>query len=342
MTLSVKLLFAASILTGFATGCDNKQNLPKCDSSAVKNQLLQVTASATNKNQFVIPAISSITTDKAKSHNQLLNCKTEITYQHQIYPLQKITQKYSYQVNTEYQITQVQSTKKDSEKFKKWLDGLPTVVSQQQTHSGILAVIQTRRVNKNNDLIQLLIKDSRVIKLNNRSDYSSITIDKRFIFGNQEIYLISAYYNDATDKIILHNFFLALESSSLIVSKPFAYLPGSIRIEKPDILLFNGLYKYPFAETGDTPVYKFQANKISLLSDSKPLSYYQQKFAVYTPTRIMKQIKNDGCLNGDQFYLSDICSAKISTYCFEFHAMRRPEQNKTFWLLKNMCQIQQY
>ena len=337
-------VIVVGIISAWAiTACSSKQNnLPKCDSSAVKSQLLQIASNNVPPNQFIQPAIIKIEEQRAVNHDALLSCKAQIAYQHKIYPPQTQIQDYSYQVNSEYQITQLQTEQKAAAKFKNWLASIPTVVSQQPTSDGVLAIIQTRKTNSNGDLIQLLVKDEQIIKLNNKADYSSITIDKRFILGNNEVYLVSAYYNDAREQTIAHSFFLNIESTAIKTSAPFMYLPGSIQIKKPDSLVFNGLYKYPFSEADDKSIYQYDNNKITLISDSKPLSYYQQKFANYTPEQILKQIKNDGCLNGDQFYLSDICSAKISTYCFEFHALRHPSTDKTYWLLKNMCQIQQY
>lgn len=336
-------ILTATIGIAMMAACSSKQNnLPKCDSNAVKSQLLQITANNVPPNQFIQPEIMKIEQEKPETDHDLLSCRTKIAYQHKIYPAQQLIQDYAYQVNSEYQIIQLQTTQQSTDKFKNWINNLPTVVSQQPTADGTLAIIQTRKTNSNGDLIQLLVKNNQIIKLNNKADYSSITIDKRFILQNSNVYLISAYYNDARDQTIAHNFFLSVESANISISKPFMYLSGSIQIKKPDSLIFNGLYKYPFSEPDDKSIYQYSNNKITLISDSKPLSYYQQKFASYTPQQILKQIKSDGCLNGDQFYLSDICNAKISTYCFEFHALRHPETDKTFWLLKNMCQIQQY
>lgn len=234
-------VIVVGIISAWAiTACSSKQNnLPKCDSSAVKSQLLQIASNNVPPNQFIQPAIIKIEEQRAVNHDALLSCKAQIAYQHKIYPPQTQIQDYSYQVNSEYQITQLQTEQKAAAKFKNWLASIPTVVSQQPTSDGVLAIIQTRKTNSNGDLIQLLVKDEQIIKLNNKADYSSITIDKRFILGNNEVYLVSAYYNDAREQTIAHSFFLNIESTAIKTSAPFMYLPGSIQIKKPDSLVLT-------------------------------------------------------------------------------------------------------
>ena len=333
---SFNKLIRVGLLTcslGLEVAC-TKSVAINCNDEIIQSQITQYVGLLIN-NQFITPKIITIKSLTSNLDDKK-SCSTEIEYHHQIFQITNLKQKYQYLVNNELQITKFITTTTQINQLKKWSAQQATISDWEKTDTGILAVIQTPRNGDN------LIFNHQKIKFPGKMTLTNITILQKFQIESQDIFLLAVNPIGTQDNDLPRNYFLSIiQSGKPRLSQGFDYKNNSARADESGIS-FNGINQLSFAEVNDLPSYRYTKNKLIKVSNSKPLAYYQKKFAKYTSVQILKQIKNDGCLNGDQFYLSDICSYKINSYCFEYHSITNPLKDKSFWLLNNMCQIQQY
>ena len=187
-----------------------------------------------------------------------------------------------------------------------------------------------------------MLLNQQLIKLPQGKNFSTITIDKKFTLGANDVFLLSAYYNDARDNGLNHNYFITIESvNRYTISDSFSYQDGSINQNESGIF-FSGFKQYAFAESNDYPIYQLESGNIQIIHPAHDLNYYRQKFSTQSAHQLIQKIKGDGCLNGDQFYLSDICARKVNSYCFQFNSIsNKAVKDKSYWLLNNMCKTQE-
>jgi hypothetical protein len=314
----------------------NKPEPLSCDSKETQINLLAYLENNNAGSSFVSAKIAN-----TGLVEDLLNCKASIQFTHSIYPEKDLAVNYIFQVGSSNKIKDLTFENKDeARKYESWIAALPNIISFQKSRYGILAVLQMPQVphTRHHNQMQQLTFNQNAIKFAHGTNYSSITIDKKFVIKDSDIYLISAYFNAEKDLSSDHNYFVSvLPGKNIQVSPPFSYVDGSMQ-QNADSITFTGINRKPYAESSDIPLFRFQNNQLSYLKSPKPDSYYKAKFAKITPEQILQQIKADGCLNGDQFYSSDICSSKVPSYCFKFHSISVPIKSKTYWLLKGMCQ----
>lgn len=301
-----------------------------CKDAQIQNNLLELTTSSFNNTQLNLNIIN-ITTLK-KFPDGAIKCQAVIDYTHKIISTEKYRLAYDFTLNHNGEITifTPHSTLKYND-YKTWLTQLPQLVSQQNSRGGNLSILQT--LDKNKSLQQLYL-NTNSIAFQGQKNASKITITQVINLANQDVFIFSINNAKLNNNA---NYLLAIHSESqLYISPKFTYQNINIDQSKSQIN-FLGARKFQFSESSDYQIYQFQNNQLKLIQTNRPLAYYQHKFSTLTAAQILAQIKSDGCLNGDQFYPSDICANNISTYCFKFNSMSKPQKNKPYWLLQNMC-----
>lgn len=304
---------------------------PHCKDESIQNSLLELTTPTINHAPLNL-GIINITTLK-NFPDGAINCQAIIDYTHKIIPTEKYRLAYNFTLNHDGQITAVtpQNVLKYN-KYKTWLTQLPQLVGQQNSRGGSLNILQT--LDKNKQVQQQLYLNANSIALQGQKNVNKITITQAINLANQDVFIFNINNAKLNNNA---NYLLAIHSESqLYISPKFTYQNINIDQSKSQIN-FLGARKYQFSESTDYPIYQFQNNRLKLIQTNRPLNYYQHKFATLTATQILVQIKADGCLNGDQFYSSDICANNISTYCFKFNSIDKPQKSKPYWLLQEMC-----
>jgi hypothetical protein len=125
------------------------------------------------------------------------------------------------------------------------------------------------------------------------------------------------------------------------VSPPFSYQENTLK-QSGDSIQFNGVNHQWYRESNDFPIYSYQNKELTIIRPQLADSYYQNKFSKMTAEQILKQVKSDGCLNGDQFYTSDICQQKKNRYCLEFKFIPVKNKSRVYTQLKQMCAPYQF
>lgn len=322
----------------------SKPKVVECNSTEIINNLIKnIKAENPTSTSYLNIEVESIHSENSP---YTLICHGTVSLKHTLFPEFHFKDEYTFEINKKQkQLADIEHVPNNISEYSNWLDKLPTIISLQKTQNGNLIIIQkTRQSNINSkNQIQQLYFDQQEIKLNGGSNYSTITIDKKFSMPNREVFLISTYYNSPKDQSINHHYLIGINRSGPIeISDSFSYQDGSIEHKDPNILTLKGINKLPFAESDDYPIYSYESAELIQTKSVKPDSYYHKKFASLSAKEILHEVKTDGCLNGDQFYLSEICDNKISTYCFKFNSMVKPRKDKAFWLLNNMCHINSY
>lgn len=297
----------------------------RCKDVPIQNELLKQNTALVNNSQVNLNVIK-ITTLK-KLSDDTINCQTLVNYTHKVIPSKKYLLTYNFTLNSDGKITALspQSNLKYIN-YKTWLAQLPQLINHQSSRGGSLDTLQTLDKNK---YLQQLYLNNNLISFQGQENFNKITIVQSITLANQDIFIFN---------INNSNYLLSIHSESQIyISPKFTYQNINIDQSKSQIRFF-GLRKYQFSESTDYPIYQFQNNQLKLIQTNRSLTYYQHKFSTTTAAQILTQIKSDGCLNGDQFYLSDICTDNISTYCFKFNSISKPQKTKPYWLLQNMCQ----
>ena len=318
------------------SACKEVDKPLRCGSANITQQILMQSKAKLPGASFIDESSSFI--DVTGGNKYEANCKVQINYQHNIFPEKSHQVTYRYQITANEQLKNLEFyNKQEALAYLEWIKALPNVVAYQKTHFGPLTVEQLEKHNDfTHNQIQIISFNNRLIKLPEDNLYSTITIDKKFILNHAEVFLISAYRNAENDNNSDHNYFLYVNSAeSILISPAFSYQKIS---QKNNILSFSGINQRSYAESGDVPIYEYNNGQLLIIKNRLPDSYYQQQFASLKPVQLLKTIKNDGCLNGDQFYLSAICSNKIADYCFKFKAIKTTKKDKSYWLLKQMCQ----
>ena len=331
-----KLNFISLIILISLSGCSRNQ-APSCAAPKITSQLLELAKLNTANANFLSESISNIQT-RANLQQRNLSCTATIHYHHSIFPEQDFASNYHYQVSATKLVSSFEyATGVDEVKFLQWFYALPNIVGYQKSRFGILAVLQLPEAAGSHNQIQQLSLNNTLINLSNENSYSTITLDKKFTLNATDVFLISAYYNSSNDRTSAHNYLVAIESSTKIaVTAAFSYQDGSLQQTAADSITFNGLRLHAYSESSDFPIYQFHNNQLRQVRTAQADSYYQRKFALLNANLILQQIKSDGCLNGDQFYSSDICMRRIPGYCFEFNSIT-PKKDNAYWLLKQMC-----
>lgn len=335
------LIFLSSVLGA----CSQSAKPLSCDSSSIEEQLIQATKLDSSIPLYVNAKVQAMSGSKKQNKPAILQCQATIQYSHNIFPEQNFLAEYSYGVNAEQQVVDINPINtKNTINFQNWIAKLPIVTSSQKIAAGNLVVIQLSSSSKAkaHNQIQELVLNQKLIKLPQGKNFSTITIDKKFPQNSTDIFLLSAYYNDARDNGLNHNYFITIESSTqYIVSQGFSYQDGSLN-QNESAIIFSGFKQYPFSESNDFPLYRLESGNIQVIRPAHDLNYYRHKFSSQTAHQLIQKIKSDGCLNGDQFYLSDICTRKISSYCFQFNSINNTAtKDKSYWLLNNMCKTQE-
>lgn len=336
------------LLSGVLGACSQSTKPLSCDDSSIEEQLIQATKLDSSIPLYVTAKVITMQSNnphQMPSNNIPLKCKVTIQYSHNIFPEQNFLTKYTYGVNKEQQVTAITPiSSKNTLDFQNWIAKLPIVTSSQKITAGNLVVIQlnSRAKTKTHNQIQQLALNQQLIKLPQGKNFSTITIDKQFTLNGNDVFLLSAYYNDARDNGLNHNYFVTIESATqYIISQSFSYQDGSMNQNESGIV-FSGFKQYPFSESNDFPIYRLESGNLQVIRPAHDLSYYRQKFSSQTAHQLIQKIKSDGCLNGDQFYLSDICARKVSSYCFQFNSIsNEAAKDKSYWLLNNMCKAQE-
>lgn len=253
---------------------------------------------------FVTESITVIQMNGGDKHK--VSCKVQINYQHNVFPEKNHQVNYTYQVLKDNQLLELSFyNKKEAKAYQQWINSLPNVIAYQKTRFGPLIIQQTEERNDftHNQIQKISFNDS-IIKPPKGNKYSTITIDKKFLLNHKEAFLISVYQNEENDNNSDHNYFLYINSAeSVQVSSVFSYQNIS---QKNNVLTFAGKNHRTYAESEDVPLYQYSAGQLFIVKEALPDSYYRHKFALLTPAQLLQQIRSDGCLNGDQFYLSDI------------------------------------
>ena len=302
-----------------------------CKDAPIQEQLLKFTSDLPNQ-AYLDSEITSIATLKKLSDNTV-NCQAFIDYSHKIIPSQKYRLAVNFTLSNEGKFTAF--APKDQLKFtnyQHWLSQLPPIISNQTSRGGNLSILQT--LDKNQQIRQQLYLNTNSITFAGKNNFSHISINKSFNLTNQDVFLINLVTPKQNNRT---SYLLAIHSESqFYISPKFTYQDGSFNQTNQQISFF-GVRKYQFSESNDYPIYRFQNNKLSIIQTALPLTYYQHKFAALNAAQLLKQIKTDGCLNGDQFYSSDICSNNVAMYCFKFNSISKPKKDNSYWLLQNMC-----
>ncbi|RTL12136.1 MAG: hypothetical protein EKK54_05635 [Neisseriaceae bacterium] len=336
------------LLSGVLGACSQSTEPLNCNNPEIEEQLIQATKLDSSIPLYVsakVIAMQDEDSHQMQEKNQVLKCKTTIQYSHNIFPEQNFLAKYTYAINKEHQVIAITPiSTQNTLDFQNWLTKLPIVTSSQKITVGNLVVIQSNNSakTKTHNQIQQLVLNQQLINLPQGKIFSTITIDKNFSQDGKDVFLLSAYYNDARDNELNHNYFITIESATkYVISQSFSYQDGSMNQDESGIV-FSGYKQYPFSESNDFPLYRLVSGNIQISRPAHDLNYYRQKFSSQTAHQLMQKIKNDGCLNGDQFYLSDICTRKVSSYCFQFNSINTTAiKDKSYWLLNNMCKTQE-
>lgn len=333
-----KLLFNYGAYIIILAGC-SQTAVTDCNDKVILNQLVW---QLQPKDPLITKTISSI--ELINNHqNQLLSCKARLNYHHKILKNTLVVD-YQYQIDRNGKLVQPLLSTKNQIQFNQWYKKLPQVINYQKSQYGVIAIIQpaTPEKNDHNQAQQLIFNDN-ILQLSNNHDYSTITLDHKFILAHHEVFIISAYLNHDQDQNINHNYILEIRSESQVaISQSFTYQESSLH-QVGDSLIFNGTsLNHPYAESLDYSQYKYQLLELTKVKSAPPDSYYRQKFAKMNAEGILRQVKADGCLNGDQFYLSDICSKKKITYCFQFKSIPVESRNQAYSLLHEMCNPYQF
>lgn len=263
-------------------------------------------------------------------------CNVTIGYRHIVFNKQ-IGINYKFTINKDGDIGQF-DLESHHLSLQKWYSNIPDVITYQQTKNGYLAIIQSTNNLVKNQLQQLYL-NNQLIKLD-QNRFSTITIDKKFILNNDEVFLITTYQNQVTN--LDHNYLIEIESNNQIsVSPAFSYQENTLQ-QSGDVIQFNGINHQWYAESNDFPIYSYQNKQLSIIRPQLPDSYYQNKFSKMTAEQILKKVKSDGCLNGDQFYSSDICQQKKNRYCLEFKFISAKNKSRAYTQLKQMCAPYQF
>lgn len=302
-----------------------------CKDAPIQEQLLKFTSNLPNQANLNAK-ITSIATLR-KLNDGSVNCQALIDYSHKIIPSQKHRLVFNFTLSDEGKFTDF--TPKDPLKFtdyQHWLSRLPQIINSQTSRGGNLSILQT--LDKNQQVRQQLYLNTNSITFAGKNNFVHVNITKSFNLTEQDVFLI----NIVMPKLNIQNsYLLAIHSESqFYISPKFTYQDGSFNQNNQQISFF-GMRKYQFSESNDYPIYRFQNNKLSIIQTALPLTYYQHKFATLNAVQLLKQIKTDGCLNGDQFYASDICSNNVAMYCFKFNSISKPKKDNSYWLLQNMC-----
>lgn len=337
------------LLSSMLGACSQPATTLSCNNSSdIEEQLIEATRLDSSIPLYVNPriiAMQSALPHQTQKNKALLKCKVTIQYSHNIFPEQSFTTEYTYNINAEQQISEITPVNnKNISDLHSWIAKLPIVTSSQKIAAGNLVVIQLNNSakTKTHNQIQQLALNQQLINLPEGKNFSTITIDKNFSQGGKDVFLLSAYYNDDRDNELNHNYFITIESAThYVVSKGFSYQEGSMDQNESGIV-FYGFKQYPFSESNDFPLYQLESGNIQVIRPAHDLNYYRHKFSSQTAHQLIQKIKSDGCLNGDQFYLSDICTRKISSYCFQFNSINNTAtKDKSYWLLNNMCKTQE-
>lgn len=324
---------AVLALTQPLDGCNKiAQKTPsQCKDISIQNKLLDLSSLKIMTNPQLNSNIINITTLE-KFPNRITNCRAIIDYRYSIIPTKNYRLAYDFTINDDGEITKLvpQNNLKNID-YKTWLTQLPQMINQQNSCGGTLSTLQ---IQNKNQLQQRLYLNTRILNFPDQNNINKITITQTINFTNQDIFII----NIQNLKLNLNtNYLLSIQSESqFYLSNKFNYQNIGINQDQSQIN-FLGSRKYQFSESNDYSIYQYKNNQLKLIQNAHPITYYQQKFSTLTPTQILTQIKADGCLNGDQFYLSDICTNNITTYCFKFNSMNQPQKNKAYWLLQSMC-----
>ena len=341
----IKYPLLISLISSGLGACSQSAKPLSCSSSNIEEQLIQATRLDSSIPLYVNPKVQIMSSSKKQNKNTTLQCQATIQYSHNIFPEQNFSAEYSYDVNAEQQVEKITPVSSENTlKFQNWLSKLPIVTSSQKIAAGNLVVIQlsSNSKAKTHNQIQQLALNQQLIKLPQGKNFSTITIDKQFTLNGNDVFLLSAYYNDARDNGLNHNYFVTIESvTQYSISQSFSYQDGSMNQNESGIV-FSGFKQYPFSESNDFPIYRLESGNLQVIRPAHDLSYYRQKFSSQTAHQLIQKIKSDGCLNGDQFYLSDICARKVSSYCFQFNSINNTAiKDKSYWLLNNMCKTQE-
>lgn len=327
-------LILATISAISIASCDKKPINSSCNSPSIQQELISRAKFVTNDN-LVSESILTI-----KHLNSANKCEVSIKYQHVIFTNKQLAINYNYQINNANgSIIRFEPESKHN-LLKKWYAEIPDVINFQKTQSGYLTIIQLQNMQRHNQT-QSLYLNNQEIRLES-TGFSSITIDKKFMINHSEVFLISAYHNQNLDKNTDHSYLVAIESiNHFATTKAFSYQQNSF-VQTGDSLRFNGLNHKWYAESTDYPVYLYQNRQLLKIKSTLPDSYYLNKFNKITAEQIIKQVKADGCLNGDQFYSSDICSQKKIRYCQEFQLIGQKNKSRAYTQLKQMCAPYQF
>lgn len=328
-------LILTTIIATLVAGCIKKPVNFGCDDPSIQSSLISQAKFVTNDN------LVSESILKIKQLNQANKCEAAIKYQHVIFTNKQLAINYSYQINNANgSIIRFDPESKYS-LLKKWYTAIPDIISFQKTQNGYLAIIQPQNIQQRHNQPQSLYLNNQEVYLES-SNFSSITIDRKFVINHNDVFLISAYHNQNLDKNTDHSYLVAIESNNdFSITKAFSYQQNSFTQTK-DNLKFNGLNHKWYAESTDYPVYFYQNNQLLKIQSTLPDSYYTAKFSKVTAEQIIKQVKADGCLNGDQFYSSDICSQKKIRYCQEFQLIGQKNKSRAYTQLKQMCAPYQF
>ncbi|MBX9597968.1 MAG: hypothetical protein K2X04_05275 [Burkholderiales bacterium] len=335
------------LLGSVLAACSQSVEPLSCDGSNIEEQLIQASKLDSSIPLYVNAKVIMMLSNnphQIPSNNIPLKCKATIQYSHNIFPEQNFLAN-TYAVNKEQQVTAITPVNnKSTSDFQSWIAKLPIVTSSQKITAGNLVVIQLNsnaKIKAHNQIQQLLL-NQQLIKLPQGKIFSTITIDKKFTLGANDVFLLSAYYNNARDNGLNHNYFITIESvNRYTISDSFSYQDGSINQNESGIF-FSGFKQYAFAESNDYPIYQLESGNIQIIHPAHDLNYYRQKFSTQSAHQLIQKIKGDGCLNGDQFYLSDICARKVNSYCFQFNSIsNKSAKDKSYWLLNNMCKTQE-
>ncbi len=302
-----------------------------CKDAPIQEQFLKFTSDLPNQ-AYLDSKITNIVTIK-KLNDGSVNCQALIDYSHKIIPSQKYRLTFNFTLSSDGQVTAF--APKDPLKFtnyQHWLSQLPQIMNSQTSRGGNLSILQT--LDKNQQIRQQLYLNTNSITFAGKNNFAHINISKSFNLTDQDVFLINLVTPKQNNQT---SYLLAIHSESQFYTSPkFTYQDGSFNQTNQQIS-FWGIRKYQFSESNDYPIYRFQNNKLSIIQTALPLTYYQHKFATLNAVQLLKQIKTDGCLNGDQFYASDICSNNVAMYCFKFNSISKPKKDNSYWLLQNMC-----
>lgn len=312
-----KIFSVIIISIALLNGCSKPQPL-SCDLINIKSELIAHGKPNLPNTDFIIESV--ISTMLKQDQVKYLDCQAKIKYQHTIFPETGLVVTYNYQVTPSNRVKQFAFASIKQEKtYQQWLDSLPDIVAYQKSRYGILGVSQMQAIRHKkkgltHNQTQQLSFGNKLISLAQGKTYSTITIDKEYVTSDSEIFLVTAYFNADKDENSYHNYFISIESGGKIhTAGPFSYQDGSM-VQNDKAITFNGINYRNYAESTDYPIYQYESGRLKIIRPAKSDKYYQNKFLYLSPEKLLKQIKADGCLNGDQFYPSDICTAKIPPF----------------------------